>query len=74
MPKGQPKDYRSDYRFIELTLRRYDYHNLAKKTKTSVRKKLMEATGLSRAQITRLIRQHRETGRIMDGRKWKRGE
>ena len=73
MTERQPKDYRSDYRFIELTLRRYDYHNLAMTKKTPVKKKLMEATGLSRAQITRLIRQHRETGRIIDGRKWKEG-
>ena len=66
MPERQPK---------ELTLRQHDYHNLAKTKKAPVKKKLMEATGLSRAQITRLIRQHRETGLIIDGRrKWKRGE
>lgn len=71
MTEGQPTDHRSDYRLIDLTLRQCDYHNLRKKKKKPVRKKLMEATGLSRAQITRLIRQHRETGQIIDRRIWK---
>ncbi len=73
MTERQPTDHRNDYRFIELTLGRYDYHNLAKMEKTPVKKELMEATGLSRAQITRLIRQHRETGQLIDRRIWKEG-
>lgn len=71
MTEVQPTDYRSDYRFIDRTLRRSDYHNLRKKKKTPVKKKLMAASGLSRSQITRLIRQHRETGQIIDRRIWK---
>ena len=47
---------------------RFGYHGQGKADKGTVRAYLGKVTGLSRAQVTRLIRQHRETGRVEDGR------
>ncbi len=67
----------SNYRFVELTLKQLDYHNLSKQDKTPAKKATTKATGLWRVTITRLIRQHRETGSVRGRRVWKwrgRGE
>jgi len=63
-------DRKSAYAFVERTLARFGYHHkLRKGEKGFVKRFLEKATGLSRAQITRLIAQHRKTGRIRDRRR-----
>ena len=56
------------YRLIRRTLVRLAYHRLGKPDKGLVKRYLGKVTGLSRAQLTRLIGQHRATGRIEDRR------
>ena len=50
------------------TLQRFDYALCGKTDKSLLRRFLSKATGLSRAQVTRLLRQHRTTGAITDRR------
>lgn len=57
------------YRFIEQTLRRFDYFRLGRTDKGVLRRLIARATGLSRAQITRLLSQHRATGKLSDRRR-----
>ena len=52
------------YRWIEATLVRLQYASLAKPGKGLVRRYLARMTGLSRAQVTRLIGLQRRTGRV----------
>ena len=61
-------DRGSVYEFVRRALVRLDYGQLGKSDKGLVRRYLAKVTGLSRAQLTRLIGQHRETGRIEDRR------
>ena len=61
-------DRESVYEFVRRTLVRLSYERLGKPDKGLVRRYLAKVTGLSRAQLTRLIGQHRETGRIEDRR------
>ena len=61
-------DRESVYEFVRRALVRLDYAGLGKSDKGLVRRYLAKVTGLSRAQLTRLIGQHRETGRIEDRR------
>ena len=56
------------YRLIRRTLVQLDYRCLGKPDKGLVKRYLGKVTGLSRAQLTRLIAQHRVTGRIEDRR------
>ena len=56
------------YDWIAKELRRLNYLRLGKADKGLVRRYLEKVTGLSRAQVTRLIRQFRDTGRIRDRR------
>ena len=56
------------YRLIRRTLVRLGYSRLGKADKGLVKRYLGKVTGLSRAQLTRLIAQHRATGRIEDRR------
>ena len=56
------------YRFVEQTVRQFDYVRLGRSDKGVLRRFLGRATGLSRAQITRLLNQHRATGRLTDRR------
>ena len=58
----------SIYDFIRKTLDRFEYHDLRKRNKSLLKTFLARVTGLSRAQLTRLIAQHRETGTIRDRR------
>ena len=60
----RPLDRDEAYDFVRRTLVRLDYDTLGRAGKGTVREFLGKATGLSRAQVTRLIGQHRETGRV----------
>ena len=53
---------------MRRTLVQLGYHRLGKPGKGLVKRYLGKVSGCSRAQLTRLIRQHRETGRIEDRR------
>ena len=57
-----PKDQR--YAWLAKTLKCIDYLRLSKKDKGSVRYYLQSVTDYSRAQLTRLIKQHQRQGRI----------
>ena len=61
-------DRESTYEFARRTLVRFDYGSLGRADKGLLRRYLMKATGLSRAQAARLIGQHAATGRIEDRR------
>lgn len=67
-PKLQTDNRESIYDFIRKTLDRFEYHNLRKRDKSLLKTFLARATGFSRAQLTRLVAQHRETGAIRDRR------
>jgi len=56
------------YTLVRRTLVKLDYHRLGKADKGLVKRYLEKVTGLSRAQLTRLIGQHRRSGRIEDRR------
>nr|VFK00742.1 MAG: Integrase core domain-containing protein [Candidatus Kentron sp. LFY]VFK02579.1 MAG: Integrase core domain-containing protein [Candidatus Kentron sp. LFY] len=56
------------YNFISQQLRRFGYTRLSKADKGLIRSYLCRITGLSRAQMTRLITQFRNTGDIRDRR------
>jgi len=53
------------YAFIERVLRAQAYRRLKKTSKGTVRRFLAKVTGLSRAQITRLIARWQQTRRVM---------
>lgn len=53
------------YEWVENTIIKFDYHVLGKKDKGIVKQYLEKITGLSRAQVTRLIGKQRKTGRVM---------
>ena len=61
-------DRESAYAFTRRTLVQFRYHSLSKADKGRVKAYLAKMTGLSRVQLTRLIRQHRDTGRVEDRR------
>ena len=61
-------DRASAYEFIRRTLVQFDYAALGKADKSAVKAYLAKMTGLSRAQLTRLMAQHRSTGHIRDRR------
>ncbi len=52
------------YGWVEKTLVRHQYASLARPGKGLVRRYLARMTGLSRAQVTRLITGYRQTGRV----------
>ncbi len=56
------------YTLVRRTLVRLEYHRLGKADKGLVKRYLGKVTGVSREQLTRLIAQHRSTGRIEDRR------
>ena len=62
-------DRDSAYVFLRRSLEGFGYHGLGKRDKGLVRAYLAKVTGFSRAQLTRLIAQHRRTGNIRDHRK-----
>ncbi len=61
-------DRASAYDFIRRTLVRFGYHAEGKAAKGLLKAYIGKATGLSRSQVTRLIRQHRESGEVRDRR------
>lgn len=56
------------YQFVAQTLRLFRYRQRTKAEKGLIRRYLIKVTGLSRAQVTRLIRQHQTTGVVEDRR------
>ena len=52
------------YEWVERTLVRHEYASLGRADKGVVRQYVGRMTGLSRAQVTRLIGGHRKTGRV----------
>jgi transposase InsO family protein len=52
------------YRWVEQTLVRLEYAGLERAGKGLVREYLARMTGLSRAQVTRLITKYRQSGRV----------
>jgi transposase InsO family protein len=52
------------YKWVETTLVRLEYASLDKPGKGLVRRYICRMTGLSRAQVTRLIALHRRTGQV----------
>ena len=61
-------DREGAYALVRRTLVQLRYHRLGKPGKGLVKRYLGKVTGLSRAQLTRLIGQHRRTGRVEDRR------
>ena len=71
---SEPADFRfagrdSAYDFVRRTLVRFEFHGLKRDEKGLVKRFIEKVTGYSRAQITRLVKQHRRTGGIRDHRK-----
>ena len=62
-------DRTSAYGFVRRALVRFEYHGLRKPDKSLVKRYLEKVTGLSRAQVTRLVAQHRWSGHIRDHRR-----
>jgi DNA-binding transcriptional ArsR family regulator len=58
------KYQKETYRWIEETLKRFQYIILSKKEKGLIRRYLMKITGYSRSQLTRHIKQYRKTGQV----------
>lgn len=70
---SQPLDFEAPrrdaaYAFVSQQLRGFAYAGLGKSDRGIVRRYLCKVTGISRAQMTRLIGQLRDTGSIRDGR------
>jgi transposase InsO family protein/predicted DNA-binding transcriptional regulator AlpA len=53
------------YDWVERTLVRHEYAGLRRSDKGVLRQYLAQMTGLSRAQVTRLISEYQETGRVI---------
>ena len=64
----QPQRRAEACALVATTLRRFDYALRGKTDKGLLRRFLSKATGLSRAQVTRLLRQHLTTGATTDHR------
>ena len=69
-----PPEPTGAYQFVARTLARLGYYALDRPSKTLVKRFLAKTTGYSRAQLTRLIRQHRKTGRVADRRDGNQGQ
>ena len=57
----QPQTRAEAYAFVAETLERFDYPRRGKADKGLLRRFLVKVAGLSRAQVTRLLHQHRAT-------------
>ena len=71
---NEPSEFRipdrdTAYEFVRRVLVRFRYLGLSKADKGSIKQFLAKVTGLSQAQLTRLIRQYRDTGRVQDQRR-----
>ena len=69
----QPLDRDGAYAFVARTLTRLGSRAPDRPSKALVKRYLAKTTGYSRAQLTRLIRQHRETARVVDRRDGNQG-
>ena len=69
----QPRDRDEAYGFARSTLERFGYRKLGKRDRGVVLRFLVAATGISRQQVERLVRQWRDTGTIRDRRGGNRG-
>ncbi len=74
MAGSAPVDFRfvdraDAYGFARRVLVRFRYVRLSRPDKGLIRRFLIKVTGFSRAQVSRLISQYRETGRIEDRRR-----
>lgn len=59
-------DKRARYQWIEEALRKFRYHRLkTKKERSIVCKYIRTATGISKAQLKRLIRKHKKCGKLI---------
>ena len=67
------RDRESAYAFVRQMLVRIRYETLGRRDRGAVLRFLAKATGLSEAQVDRLVRQWRETGGIEDRRGGNRG-
>lgn len=67
--KFKPLSSADRYRWIARTLKRFNYHRLRKKDKGIVLDYIHQLSGYSRQQVTRLIAQHKTSGRIGRRRK-----
>ncbi len=64
----KPQSREDTYRWTGKTLEQLRYKTLGKADRGTVKAFLEKVSGLSRAQVTRLISQHRKHGRIRDRR------
>lgn len=64
----RPETRAEAYAFVAETLERFDYPRRGKADKGLLRRFLIKVADLSRAQVTRLLHQHRTTGAISDRR------
>jgi len=64
----EPPERKAAYEFVSQALQRFAYARLGRAEKGFIRRYLCKLSGLSRAQVTRLIAQFRKTGRIRDQR------
>jgi len=55
----------SRYRWVQRTLVKFHYLSLSKQDKGVLIRYLMKVSGYSRQQITRLVKQYRDTGRLV---------
>ncbi len=62
-------DKESRYRWVQQTLVKLRYLSLGRRDKGVVIRYLMRVSGYSRQQLTRLVRQYRDTGRLVP-RQW----
>ncbi len=65
----RPVDRRETYEFVRRVLVRFRHTELHKPGKGLVKGFLGKVTGLSRAQLTRLVGQYARTGMVADGRR-----
>ena len=61
-----PLDREGAYGFVRVTLDTFEYQGLGRSDKGTIRRYLEKFSGLSLPQVERLIRRHRDTGRVAD--------
>ena len=63
----QPRDRDEAYGFVRDTLERFAYGRIGRRDRGVILRFLVAATGFSRQQVERLVRQRRDTGEIPSG-------
>ena len=64
----KPEDQAARYAFVRKTAAKFDYHLLGRGDRGCVRAYIGKVCGFSPARISRLLRQHAETGAVEDRR------